>query len=112
MLSLLGMSMTAIPANMPATLVAFTMTVSIVMAALSVLVSGLYGWFALQYARQIKLCMDSLSPQRFEDAMQWQRRYWTLQGVALIVGIALAIVMVVGIIVLSVMAAQQGGLRP
>jgi sterol desaturase/sphingolipid hydroxylase (fatty acid hydroxylase superfamily) len=79
-------------------------------AIVGVVVYGLFGWFALQFARKIKASLSAANPEKLEEALWWQRRYWTLQGILLIVTIIIAVlVFIVSIIVGMHIAAADAG---
>ncbi len=77
-------------------------------ALIGVVICGLSGWFALQYGRRVKSGLDEASPQQLEAALWWQRRYWTLQGILMVVLIVVAVlVFAAAIIVAPHIAAQD-----
>src|SRR5699024_4892691 len=81
-------------------------------AIVGIVGSCLFAWFALQYGRGIKACLEQRSGERLEEALWWQRRYWTLQGVLMIIGMVVAVLGIVTAIVLPLIIGHgYGGYR-
>ncbi|MGH8274129.1 MAG: hypothetical protein ACRES9_07750 [Gammaproteobacteria bacterium] len=63
----------------------------VVGAIVNVVIYGLTAWFALQYGRGLASSMRNKDAAELEAALWWQRRYWTLQGVLMIVFIVFSV---------------------
>lgn len=98
--------------DVPQKMVSVIITTSIVFGIAGIVVGSLGAWFALQYGRRIKVCLDTMSSQTLEDALRAQRHFWTFQGVMMIVGIVVAISAFVGMVVMGVVMMQHGGYSP
>ena len=107
----LGTSSQQLPPEVVAAVVKLLFVAGIVTGIVGLCVNCLFGWFAIQYGRSIKSSLERGSAEGLESAMWWQRRYWTLQGVMLIVGIVVAILAFIGIVAMGVIVgAQHGGM--
>ncbi len=69
-------------------------------AICALFIDGAFAWFALQYARRLGASLRTGDSAALEAAFWWQRRFWTLQGVLIIVFIALYIIGIFAAIVL------------
>lgn len=90
-----------LPAGSPQYLTVMFSGFLVVGAILGLVANALFAWFSLQYGRGIKATLEQQSAERLEEAMWWQKRYWTLQGVLVIVGIVLAVVAVIALPIIA-----------
>lgn len=98
-----------LPASVPSSMAPFIFTEQLVASVVGVGIGCLFGWFALRYSHHLKTCMETMDPRRLEDALWWQKRYWTLQGGVVILCIVLAIVGMIAAFAVGISAAQYGG---
>jgi hypothetical protein len=79
----------------------------ILVAVWTVVVGGLGGWFALAYARGLETDLRRANGGGLEDALWWQRRYWTLQGVLTIIFIVLFVLGIAASVVYGLVFAMH-----
>ncbi|MDN5863941.1 MAG: hypothetical protein L0I62_01800 [Gammaproteobacteria bacterium] len=108
LLAVLQSSMIA-PGGALGRMIEFMLSAKIFTGILGVVIGCLFAWFALQYGRQIKVCLDTMDPPRLEDALQWQKRYWALQSVVFILTVVLVIAGAIVGAVLGASMAPRGG---
>ncbi len=91
----------ALPSGTPPHVAAMVSGLATLGAVVGVVVNGLFAWFALRYGRGIKLSLEGASGERLEEALSWQRRYWTLQGVLMIIMIIVFVCAIVAAIIVG-----------
>ncbi|MGH8226071.1 MAG: hypothetical protein ACRER1_07980 [Gammaproteobacteria bacterium] len=89
----------SIPSNLPPELRQVTRLMHLGFAISTLLIDGVFAWFALQYARHLGSSLRTGDPAVLEAAFWWQRRFWTLQGALVIAFIALYIIGIIAFIV-------------
>lgn len=98
------------PANAPPYFAALGEGVVVAGAVVNFVIYGFSGWFALQYGRGLAASLGGADAARLEAALWWQRRYWTLQGVLMIIFIAIFVLTFIAAVLIGVFSVihQQG----